>query len=1101
MSIDPLPPPPSHRPLLTRSQSDNPLADGPPPNRLPSMLSKKRHSTHIVADETLTPSPSPSPSSILRPSRPTRVGAPPVALSRSRSAKVKISSRPRTATGSMEDVTPWELYPAPGDELGSRCVVIAESSSQNLSRASTSMRPSSSGGRPSGRTFADHLRRRKSTGSKTPAKNPVGSNFAPFRLQSSASAGPLGVESFPKTSHSVAPSNSHRNHPHNVSKPPSSSGAYKPSQNPTLTPPVPPVPTAWSGVVHAGPFVAPPSASQSRSSPDQQGGKGKGKAAKFSTADRTVLEELKRSLNARAAQFVVKNGSCGSGKSASATGSGISWGASGLGAVGVFNGKKHHPFGKDEIPYPRCYEKDVLDLDIWDTHFCRQICESLTWHVFEKPPTKVLDIGCGTGAWILECARTWRDCHFVGLDCVPLHPDLLRVGSSDLAHRITWTQSNFLDYLPFPNEEFDFVHIKRIALGVPEDKWDHLFEEIVRVMKPGAAFEMIEEDLFFPGCILDGDEDRDSDFGSETRSFDEPHRRFSGQGLRSTPRNGSWFGRKSEEVGSPLSTNSSPSLLPTGSTSGASNYSAPVTPPSMTLPLPLLPMSNTAIIEDDEDEMALYTIRDRSEPRKSLTPPSPPASLEQRLTAPSTFNATASQHRRNSDERLVTRSPTIFGASRSKRPSTSTGIEGRRSPGKAAVSPFLTRSLPKEPPNPRDHSLLETIYKEMQASRFINTSPLSLLPNALGLHFKDVRSQPPIRFAFPPLRPKQTPQEEDSDSDPDEEARNAINPYPAQRLQSVSQTSTESSQEDRWVSAQSLLLKTSAYVSLDESRLAGFSPRTSSAVTKSPPSRTIPLSDDTAPVNPARLLQGKGLPNSNLNIDVQALNLNLALRAAEILGCSEEMWECVLQYQREARRTRKDGASRNVLKMRSKSVDAARHRQNKRSSVGGWSEPEDPITLLEDLTREEFEGLLIRFDLDMQDHMALGSQMEERFSWSVSPSPPSVERKAFDAAWERWCKWDEEQRNRPPPRGSRPTSLILTNPIDVSRMNHNECKLPARDQTLLSRGFPARLPETRGTPSQRSSTPRTDTTAPTKRLSRILGVFVAWKAEESGPES
>lgn len=1083
-------------------------------------------------------SPSPSPSSILRPSRPTRVGAPPVALSRSRSAKVKISSRPRTATGSMEDVTPWELYPAPGDELGSRCVAIAEFSPQNPPRVSTSMRPSSSGGRPSGRSFADHLRRRKSTGSKTPAKNPVGSNFAPFRLQSSASAGPLGTESCPKTSRSVPLSNSTRN---NFPRSPPSSGAFKASQTPIPAPPIPPVPTAWSGVVHAGPFVAPSSSSQSHSSAVQQGVKTKDKAAKFSTADRTVLEELKRNLNARAAQFVVKNGSCGSGKSPSGASSGISWGATGLGAVGVFNGKKHHPFGKDEIPYPRCYEKDVLDLDIWDTHFCRQICESLTWHVFEKPPTKVLDIGCGSGAWILECARTWRDCHFVGLDCVPLHPDLLQVGSSDLAHRITWTQSNFLDFLPFPNEEFDFVHIKRIALGVPEDKWDHLFEEIVRVMKPGAAFEMIEEDLFFPGCILDGDEDRDSDFGSENHSFDEPRRRFSGQALVPPPEtsrssdhdmeedtdsthqscSSSASGRKSEEVGSPLSTNSSPSLLPTCSTSGTSNYSAPVTPPSMTLPLPLLPMSNTAIIEDDEDEMALNTLRYRSEPQKSLSPPTPPASSQsstavlntvkplpplpphqssRRSTAPSTFKTTANQYRtpQRSDERLATRSPTIFSAGRSKRPATSSGIAGRRSPATAGVSPFLTRSLPKEPPNPRNHTLLETIYKEMQASRFINLSPLSILPNALGLHFKDVRSQPPIRFAFPPLRPKQAPPESDSDSDPDEEARNAINPYPAQRLHLVSRTSTESSQEDRWVSAQSLLLKTSAYVSLDDSRIAGFSPRAFSAVAKSPYSKTVPLPDDTAAVNSARLLQGSTLPNSNLSIDVQALNLNLALRAAEILGCSEEMWECVLQYQREARRTRKDVASsKNVLKMRSKSVDAARHRHNKRSSMSGWSEPEDAVTQLEDLTREEFEGLLIRFDLDMQDHMALGSQMEERFSWSASPSPPSVERKAFDAAWERWCKWDEEQRTRPPPRGSRPTSLILTNPIDVSRMNQSERKLPARDQPLDSRGFPARRPETRGS----TSTPRNDTTAPTKRLSRILGVFVAWKADESGSES
>ncbi|EEB86871.1 hypothetical protein MPER_16021, partial [Moniliophthora perniciosa FA553] len=44
-------------------------------------------------------------------------------------------------------------------------------------------------------------------------------------------------------------------------------------------------------------------------------------------------------------------------------------------------------------------------------------------------------------------------------------------------------------------------------LGVPEDKWDFLFEEIIRVMKPGGAFEMVEEDLFFPGRLVGDDAD------------------------------------------------------------------------------------------------------------------------------------------------------------------------------------------------------------------------------------------------------------------------------------------------------------------------------------------------------------------------------------------------------------------------------------------------------------------------------------------------------------------------------------------------------------------------------------------------------------------
>ncbi|KAG2129145.1 hypothetical protein DEU56DRAFT_818020 [Suillus clintonianus] len=40
------------------------------------------------------------------------------------------------------------------------------------------------------------------------------------------------------------------------------------------------------------------------------------------------------------------------------------------------------------------------------------------------------------------------------------------------------------------------------------------------------------------------------------------------------------------------------------------------------------------------------------------------------------------------------------------------------------------------PPDPRDHTVLEAIYNEMHAQRFINLSPLSLLANQVGLWFK-----------------------------------------------------------------------------------------------------------------------------------------------------------------------------------------------------------------------------------------------------------------------------------------------------------------------------------------------------------------------------
>lgn len=64
----------------------------------------------------------------------------------------------------------------------------------------------------------------------------------------------------------------------------------------------------------------------------------------FSTADRTILEELKRSITARAAQFTTK-------------GAGI---VEGCGVTRP--GKKHHPYRREEVPYPRSYDREVLDL-------------------------------------------------------------------------------------------------------------------------------------------------------------------------------------------------------------------------------------------------------------------------------------------------------------------------------------------------------------------------------------------------------------------------------------------------------------------------------------------------------------------------------------------------------------------------------------------------------------------------------------------------------------------------------------------------------------------------------------------------------------------
>ncbi|KAI0269749.1 hypothetical protein BC834DRAFT_569124 [Gloeopeniophorella convolvens] len=660
--------------------------------------------------------------------------------------------------------------------------------------------------------------------------------------------------------------------------------------------------------------------------------------AHFSTADRAILKELKLGAAARDSQFKVKGN------------------------------KKHHAYSTKEAPYPRNYERVVIDHDVWETGFVKQLSGSQTFHVFKTPPSKVLDLACGSGMWILECAKVWRNCEFVGLDLVPLHPDLSHLRSSDLGSRITWVQANCLEGLPFPNEEFDFVHIKRIAHGIPEDKWDFLLEEISRVMKPGAAIEMIEEDLFFPGISPD-------------------------------------------------------SPPPTRSTT----------------PVPY-----------------------------STTPPSSSSHLSHGV-----YHSTNGQ-RRLSHNGLATAttafdsiiySPMVPGmavaAAMSTLPVPIHIGDSTSSMGGSSALSDSSRSVSSVPMNPRDHSLLEYIYTEMHAARFINLSPLSLLANSLPIYFNNLRTHAPLMFMFPPLnlaeikRQPWGPSDETSDSEtelnsgynvpvvprlrppPERPAKTATfvkgsTPYRHKDHANMGSAAT-------LIDGRELLHHTQQYVVLDETAIA---PGTVTARQKaststvnlpntvakpgrtarrSLPSTSSVLSSDMSlwsgecsmgtvhtafshalaeDLNVASRLNT--LPNQRLKFDLQSLNLHLSTRVTEIVACAEAMWDWVCSYQElHARRSQQKGQGEH-----------AHSRSTAPSTHSGEKDKANFHAELVGMSRVEFDDLLTRFELDMSDCIDMKSRITSAF---LSPAPKlarTSNRKAFDDACEKWEEYQAEKRAR-----------------------------------------------------------------------------------------
>ncbi|TFK77381.1 S-adenosyl-L-methionine-dependent methyltransferase [Pluteus cervinus] len=163
------------------------------------------------------------------------------------------------------------------------------------------------------------------------------------------------------------------------------------------------------------------------------------------------------------------------------------------------HGQRHHAFDNEKAPYPLSYDRQVLELESLDNRLVRHLRGSVSFVNFrDGPPQRVLDLGCGTGTWVIDAAEEWPECEFVGFDLVNIQIPLKLLDSS-ISRRIEWRHGNFLTTkLPFDDDEFDHVHIQSIAKGVPENKWGILFEEINRVLTPEGSVEILEDDVAFP---------------------------------------------------------------------------------------------------------------------------------------------------------------------------------------------------------------------------------------------------------------------------------------------------------------------------------------------------------------------------------------------------------------------------------------------------------------------------------------------------------------------------------------------------------------------------------------------------------------------------
>ncbi|KAK0652865.1 hypothetical protein B0T16DRAFT_292701, partial [Cercophora newfieldiana] len=179
------------------------------------------------------------------------------------------------------------------------------------------------------------------------------------------------------------------------------------------------------------------------------------------------------------------------------------------------------------LPYP-------LPVDLEELHrqslrtllliqlFGRPICSP---EFADKPPKRVLEIGCGSGFWSMMCYRYYerqgkhKSISFTGIDIAPVAPGATSPSSG--SHTPSGNDNNGSDSatttptpdgtpgemkwrfvqhdlrrlpLPFRDEEFDLVMVKDMSLATTTTMQQLLIDEYIRVLQPGGTIEIWEGD-------------------------------------------------------------------------------------------------------------------------------------------------------------------------------------------------------------------------------------------------------------------------------------------------------------------------------------------------------------------------------------------------------------------------------------------------------------------------------------------------------------------------------------------------------------------------------------------------------------------------------
>ncbi len=140
-----------------------------------------------------------------------------------------------------------------------------------------------------------------------------------------------------------------------------------------------------------------------------------------------------------------------------------------------------------DVPY--LLPKDALE-DQRLNYQHRALYKTLSNHylvpLVPNSPNTILDVGTGTGIWLIEMSTLFPQAHIIGVD----------VALSSLPKPVPlnciFAQANILQGLPFPDQQFTFTHQRLLVAAIPALQWPRAVRELVRVTCVGGWVELLE---------------------------------------------------------------------------------------------------------------------------------------------------------------------------------------------------------------------------------------------------------------------------------------------------------------------------------------------------------------------------------------------------------------------------------------------------------------------------------------------------------------------------------------------------------------------------------------------------------------------------------